>query len=411
MDCVKFLSCLPMFLRLIKHGECISNYKFKDLFILAKYYYWQEKKDDSFICDKFKKLLNINDNIPYDTLEFYEKKISNCIKWCKMQKLRVFNPFVITLDEIETIKNMSNNTILCKLAFTYLCMYKANNYKPIRVTRHMVANTINLNVNSDLLKKSNLYLVRNNYLYLYDKKIEHRRFLLQQMIDLDSQDDKLFIDYDVFMYERYKNSNTVKAKIALWKYNKDNEEYCAQEEEQGFSWYCGEGINEGKISNEEFEESYYSYDILPIEWYKHLNKDQIARIKQDRYKDYSIEEIRKNINENLSTMLLFMPEDEFKLLIGGYYFYKDIHSEVLNRIKYKVMFAHHETNGITVDVNNLDTEFNKLFVDNIIIGECIRCGENIIKKSNRQKYCIECKKIIKKEQVKNNMRKMRGNKK
>lgn len=269
-----------------------------------------------------------------------------------------------------------------KIAFTLLCMFKANNYKPFRCRRNVVAREVELNINSEDLLKIYSYLINNKFIEMYNKGKEKRKQLLSKMIEIDEKYGELFIPYDSLIYERHSCRPRKQTGIQLWIYKQNYDEDV--EDNLHFTSY---------------------YENLTVEEKEEYKKRRYKR--RNRYgMKFTIEYIKKEID----FLCKFLDEDEFAELIEGEVFYRDIKGYDKNsRNKNKILFADkNDAEGKVVDVNNIVNEYNKIFKDKRINGKCGSCGCEIIKKSNRQKYCDECKKKIKNEQVKINMKKMRG---
>ncbi|MBI6875603.1 hypothetical protein [Clostridium aciditolerans] len=366
---------------LLARGKGINEYSLVDAFILAKYFLHNKGLNNDNTYNKLCEFFKFRDKFSSYYFEmFLELKIKSLVKSAKLQYLKRIHEVKITKNEINIINSMPNDRIR-KIAFTLLCMFKANNYKPFRCRRNVVAREVELNINSDDLLKIYSYLIQNNFLEMYNKGKEKRKQLLKNMIEIDEKYGEMFIPYDSYIYERHIHRPRKKTGIQLWIYKQNVDENI--EETLQFTSY-----------------------------YKNLTVEEKEEYKKRRYRRknrYGITFTLEYIKKEIDFLCKFLDEDEFAELIEGEVFYRDFRGYDKNsRNKNKILFADsNDTEGKVIDVDNIVNEYNKIFKDKKINGKCGSCGCEIIKNSNRQKYCDECKKKIKNEQVKANMKRMR----
>ncbi|MEH6944625.1 hypothetical protein V7014_22870, partial [Bacillus sp. JJ722] len=349
-----------------QNGHPVSNYIFKDVFVLAKYFHHTEKLDDESIRIKLENFINYKEQ-SYDVQKVFRRMIEGAIKGSKKQYMKQCNEVSFTENEIAIINKMKDTTTR-KIAFTLLCMWKANSNKPFRSSIHQVANEIELKANGEKLSMVYYDLLRQGSINRYNRTAEKRKRILQKMVEIDGQYGGLFIPYDSLKYAEHVSSPTRKSSIAIWMYTKDFGEY----------------------PSFDFPSFYVNMSDVEKEDYKKY------RYKEDDY-DY--------VSKNFDVIAHCYTKESFAQIIGGSVFY----NEEKAHDKVKVLFADNDnTQGLLIDVNDLLSEYNKLFGANrVVYGNCKVCGCNIIKKSNKTKYCTGCREQVRKEKVKENMRNMR----
>lgn len=368
----------------INNGEPISNHIFKDVYLLAKYYRHVEKLEDESIKKKLENFVNLDD-YSWDMREAFQTKIEGAIQGSKKQYMKVYKEIKITQNEIDIINNMSDNSTR-KIAFTILCMWKANSNKPFRATIHQIANEIGLNANGKKLIGIYDSLLKDQFIYRYNRTAERRKRIIEKLVEVDSQYGQLFIPYDSFKYVEHVSSPTRKSNIALWIYMQYHDEY----PELNFPSHYENMTVEEKEKYKQFR-----YEVLEEDFY---GDDELDRFLSSVNLEY--------IKKNIEVISRCYHRDDFARIIGGDVFY----TENGANDKVKVLFADDKcSDGILIDVNELSTEYEKIFGENkIVYGKCSECDCRIIKKSNRTKYCNDCKVKIRNAKVKKNMQNMRN---
>ncbi|WP_342045970.1 hypothetical protein [Bacillus sp. OTU530] len=372
----------------IQNGKNISNHMFKDVFLLAKYYHHVEKvDDDKLIKIRLEKLIRI-ERFPFDVRLKFKELIDGAISGSKKQLMKICHEIRITENEIELINNLPDNTTR-KIAFTMLCMWKANGNKPYRASIHQIANEISVKANGKKLGSIFHYLLTEGYVYRYNKKAERRRQILEKMIEVDSQYGQLFIPYDSLKYAEHLFRPTRKSSIAIWRYEQD---YYETPYLKLPSYY----ENMTPAQKEEYKAN--RYRVIKHEHYGDVEYDEFF----DRID-------RAFIIENIELITHCWLKDDFAHLIGGDVFYEEhgAHDKI------KVLVVDSDcSDGILINVNELSREYDKLFGSNkVIFGNCTECGCKIVKRSNKTKYCDECKGKVRNHKVKMNMRNMRSKEK
>ncbi|APH05860.1 hypothetical protein [Bacillus weihaiensis] len=371
---------------IIKIGKTISNHMFKDVFLMAKYYYHVEKiNNDKLIKEKLEELIRIK-KFPINNQLIFKGLIDGAISGSKKQHMKVCRAIRITQNEIDQINSLSDNTTR-KIAFTMLCMWKANGNKPYRASMHQIANEIGINANGKKLKDIYFTLLfKEKIIYRYNNRVERRKRLLEKLVEVDSQYGELFIPYDAIKYESHLLRPTRKSAIAIWRYEQDYYETPYLKTSDYYKEMTPEQKEAFKVSRHKVNEE----DML--------GDDELDKF----YSSINLDYIKKNIDY----IAWIYSRNDFARLIGGDVFYEENQAHE----KIKVLFADSElTDGIVIDVNNLSGEYDKLFGRNkVLFGNCTDCGIKIVKNSNRTKYCSDCRIKVRNEKVKENMRKMRN---
>lgn len=372
---------------LLKSEKSISNYIFKDVFVLAKYFHHITKMDDTSIKNELIQFFNIS-GYTMDNQMRFRKMFDGAIKGAKKQYMKSCRDIRITANEIEKINKLKDSTTR-KMAFILLCMWKANGNKPFRCSFNKAANEIGLNVNGKKLRDVYSELMwKEKYTYVYNRNAERRKGILSKLVELDSKYGQLFIPYDSFKYEQHLLHPTRRSAIAIWRYEQDH--YGTP--------YLNIPSYYQEMTDEEKEEykSMARYNVNDEDCYGDDRMDSF--IKDSSSLDY--------IMNNIDLIAHSYSMSDFARIIGGDVFY----SETGAHDKIKVLFAEVDCTGeIEVDVNNLSKEYDKLLGDNrVVLGRCAECDCSIEKKSNKAKYCEKCKVVIRKEKVKVNMQKMRS---
>lgn len=376
---------------LLEIGSPVSNYIFKDVYVLAKYFYHIKQWDDEDIFNNLKEfsLYNKFSHLwSYDKKEYYLQKIKKAILLSKKQNMKVFNEIRITKNEIDSINNMSDITTR-KIAFVMLCMWKANGNKPFRSSIHQIANEIEIKANGKKLNDIYFTLLREEFIYRYNRTAEQRKNILEKLIEIDSQYGQLFIPYDSLKYAQHVSSPTRKSSIAIWRHI---QEYNETPDLKLPSYY-------EKMTTEEKERyKQFRHEINEDDYY---GDDELDGLLESVDLEY--------IKQNMLSIIRVYSRDQFARIIGGEVFY---HEEQAHN-KVKVLFDDKDdSEGKIINVNDIKTEFDNLFGKNtLVFGKCVECNCKIVKKSNKTKYCEDCREKVRKEKVKVNMRKLRSNSK
>lgn len=372
----------------IEKGNPINNHLFKDVYVLAKYYRHIEGLEDEIIKSKLEDFTGLDKIHNWDRREYFEKMIDGAVRGSNKQQMKICHDIRITEHELEIINNMVDSTAR-RMAFMMLCMWKANGNKPFRASMNQITSEIGLNANGRKLMFTFYgYLIKEGYIYRYNRKAENRKRILNKMIEVDSQYGELFIPYDSYKYEQHLINPTRKSSIALWRFQQ---------------WYI------------ECEEEPPTIQ-LP-EFYKNMTPEQKESYKKSRYHVENEGHIDDNmhfrdsinfdyIKNNIDHVARCWMRNDFAWLIGGDVFYQE--NEAHDKIK--VLFADNNCeDGILINVNDLQSEYDKLLGGNkLVFGNCTECGCKIIKNSNKTKYCDECRVKVRRKQINRNVHKFRN---
>ncbi|MBB6445635.1 hypothetical protein [Bacillus benzoevorans] len=374
----------------IENGKPITNHLFKDIYLLAKYYRHIEGLDDEGIKANITGFTVLDKIHNWDLREYFEKMIDGAVRGSKKQHMKICHEIRITENELNIINNMVDSTTR-RIAFVILCMWKANGNKPFRATMNQITNEIGLNANSRKLMYTFYgYLIKEGFIYRYNRRTENRKRILEKMIKVDSQYGELFIPYDSYKYEKHLAHPTRRSSIALWRYE---QEYIECEEEPPTiklpSYYENMTVEQ--------KENYKKFRY-------HYKEDEFHLIDDNMHFRDSInfEYIKNNIDHVAHCWM----RNDFAWMIGGEVFYQE--NEAHDKIK--VIFAENDcSDGLLINVNDLQGEYEKLLGGNkLVFGNCTECGCKIVKNSNKTKYCDDCRIEVRRKQVNRNVRKLRN---